>query len=272
MDKLISVIMGIYNVENTLREALDCILAQTYTNWEVVMCDDGSTDKTVEVATEYVSKYPDKFILIRNKTNQGLNVTLNNCLKEAKGEYIARMDGDDTCSETRFEEQVAILNNNPDVAVVSTDMLFFDESGVWGRTHVIENPEKMDYFHKNAFCHAAAMVRREAYVAVEGYTVDKRLLRVEDYHLWAKMYAKGYTGVNIPKPLYQMRDDHNAVKRRKFKYRINAAYARLCVCRLLELPFRYRIYCIKPVLKGLVPTFAYRFIHHRKHSVQESEK
>ncbi|MBQ7999660.1 MAG: glycosyltransferase [Ruminococcus sp.] len=256
--------MGIYNVEATLREALDCILAQTYTNWEVIMCDDGSADKTVEVAMEYVNKYPDKFVLIKNKTNQGLNITLNNCLSKAKGEYIARMDGDDTCSETRFAKQVEILDNNPDIAIVSTDMLFFDESGVWGRTHVKPRPEKQHYLIDNVFCHAAAMVRREAYMAVEGYTVDKRLLRVEDYHLWAKMYAKGYTGVNIQEPLYQMRDDHAAFKRRKFRFRVNEAYATLCACRLMEFPFYCRVYCLKPILKGLVPGFMYKYLHRRR--------
>lgn len=271
MSKLVSVIMGIYNVEKTLREALDCILAQTYTNWEVVMCDDGSRDKTVEIATEYVEKYPGKFVLVRNETNQGLNITLNNCLKVAKGDYIARMDGDDTCSPTRFEQQVEILDNNPDISIVSTDMLFFDESGVWGQTHVKANPEKMDFLRTNAFCHAAAMVRREAYMDVEGYTVDKRLLRVEDYHLWAKMYSKGYRGVNIQEPLYQMRDDHNAVKRRKFKYRLNAAYAHHEARKLLKLPFWYDIFGMKSVLKGLVPTFIYRFIHRKKHQPKDSK-
>lgn len=268
MEKLVSVIMGIYNVEATLREALDCMLNQTYTNWEVIMCDDGSRDKTVEIAMEYVEKYPGKFILIRNETNQGLNITLNNCLKEAKGEYIARMDGDDTCSETRFAEQVEILDNNPEIAIVSSDMVFFDESGVWGQTNVVEKPTKMDYFYVNPYCHAAAMVRREAYMAVEGYTVDKRLLRVEDYHLWVKMYAKGYNGVNIKKPLYQMRDDQNAIRRRKFRFRLNAAYATICACKLLELPFWYAFSAVKPILKGLVPTFIYKYIHKKKHKAQ----
>ena len=132
MNKKISVIMGIYNCENTLSEAIESILDQTYTNWELIMCDDGSSDRTMEIANEYLSKYPDEIVLMKNKKNRGLNYTLNKCLKKTKGDYIARMDGDDICSPDRFQKEVAVLNNNDDIYIVSSDMAFFDEKGVWG--------------------------------------------------------------------------------------------------------------------------------------------
>ena len=69
MSKKVSVIMGIYNCANTLEEALDCILNQSYTNWEVVMCDDCSSDNTAEIAEQYVKKYPGKFILLKNQAS-----------------------------------------------------------------------------------------------------------------------------------------------------------------------------------------------------------
>ncbi|MDE6243310.1 MAG: glycosyltransferase, partial [Muribaculaceae bacterium] len=71
----ISVIMGIYNCASTLAEALDSLLAQTYQEFKVIMCDDGSKDSTIEVASSYVSRYPENFILIRNERNMGLNYT-----------------------------------------------------------------------------------------------------------------------------------------------------------------------------------------------------
>lgn len=80
------------------------------------------------------------------------------------------------------------------------------------------------------------MVRREAYQAVDGYSIAKNLLRVEDYHLWVKMYAKGYRGVNIQETLYSMRDDRNAQSRRKFKYRLNEAYVKFYAVNVLGLP------------------------------------
>ena len=82
----VSVIMGIYNCERTLSEAINSILEQTYTNWELVMCDDGSTDGTYALAEQYREKYPEKIILLKNERNMKLSYTLNRCLEKASGE------------------------------------------------------------------------------------------------------------------------------------------------------------------------------------------
>lgn len=92
---LVSVIMGIYNCEKTLKEAIISIQNQSYENWELIVCDDGSSDNTYSIAEEYQRSNPEKVILIRNECNMGLNFTLNRCLELARGKYIARMDGDD---------------------------------------------------------------------------------------------------------------------------------------------------------------------------------
>lgn len=194
----------------------------------------------------------------------GLNQTLNNCLAIAQGEFIARMDGDDTCSPCRFEKEVRVLDAHPELAIVSSDMSFFDENGVWGQTHVILQPLSKDFLKRTCFCHAACMVRKEAYDAVNGYSLGKRLLRVEDYHLWIKMYAKGYRGYNIPEPLYQMRDDGNANARRKFKFRLNETYVKIQAIKMLHLPVWSYVYCVRPVLIGLLPDSFYNYLHHKK--------
>lgn len=116
--------MGIYNCASTLKEALESLLHQTYQNFEVIMCDDGSTDNTLQIAQQYVKEYPEKFILLKNGKNLGLNKTLNKCLYQAKGEYIARMDGDDISLPERFEKEVDMLDRNPQFALVSTPMIF----------------------------------------------------------------------------------------------------------------------------------------------------
>lgn len=261
---LVSVIMGIYNCEDTLAEALDCLVDQTYTNWEIILCDDGSVDNTAEVAQKYVDTYPGKIILLKNDKNLGLNETLNRCLNVAHGEFIARMDGDDLCSSDRFEKEVEALLNHPELSIVSTDMLFFDEQGTWGRTKAKEYPQPIDFMGPNPFCHAPCMVRKEAYDSVGGYSVSRKLLRVEDYHLWVKMYEKGYRGMNIQEPLYQMRDDEKATKRKKFKYRINAAYVIGYAIKHLNLPPYYYISCIRPILVGFLPGKLYSRLHHAK--------
>ena len=261
---LISVIMGIYNCAPTLPEAIESILNQTYQNFELIMCNDGSTDNTLEVAQEYKNKYPDKIVLIENEKNMGLNYTLNHCLEVAKGEYIARMDGDDLCDETRFEKELSFLLEHPEYAIVSTPMKYFDENGVFRTGTGGGEPDIKRIPRGTPFCHAPCMVRKESYDAVGGYSVEKKLLRVEDWHLWIKMYSKGFRGYMMDEPLYMMRDDQNAISRRKFKYRINES--RVCAIAVKELKlekWRY-VFCLRPIIVGLLPKPIYKFLHKRK--------
>ena len=187
MEKKVSIIMGIYNCSSTLSEAIDSIIAQTYTNWELIMCDDGSKDNTYDVALSYKEKYPNKIILIKNEKNLGLNKTLNRCLEYATGEYIARMDGDDVSVENRLFKEISFLENNPEYAIVSSPMIYFDENGEWGESKAIENPTNLDFVTGTPFCHAPCMVRTEAYKEVNGYSTDDRTLRAEDYNLWFRL-------------------------------------------------------------------------------------
>lgn len=264
--KKVSIIMGIYNCANTLADALDCIINQTYSNWEVIMCDDNSNDNTVEIAQKYVNLNPNKFIMLKNHRNYGLNYTLNKCLKIASGDYIARMDADDLCSKERLEKEVKILDENQEFAIVSTDMLFFDEKGVWGQTHVKKLPIEKNFIKGTPFCHAACMVRKEAYMAVNGYSISDKLLRVEDYHLWIKMYEKGFKGINIQECLYYMRDNRDAQKRKKFRYRLNESYVKKIAIKSLKLNKIYYIYCFLPIIIGLLPSKVYRMLHRKKNN------
>ena len=164
----------------------------------------------------------------------------------------------------RFEKETAILDSRKEISIVSTYLEYFDEGGVWGICKYKEYPQKKDFLRGSQFCHAASMVRKEAFDKVKGYTVDKRLLRVEDYHLWMKMYAAGYRGYNIQEPLYQMRDDKNAYNRRKFKYRINETYVKCQIIKAFNLPINSYIPALKPIVVGLLPTAAYNYMHKKR--------
>ena len=260
----VTVIMGIYNCAETLGDALDSLLSQTFTDWNLIMCDDGSIDDTYAVAEKYRMVHPERIRLIKNDRNMGLNHTLNRCLELADGEYIARQDGDDISLPERFEKEVRALDDHPEIAIVSTAMTHFDESGTWGQSHPIEFPQKNDFIKGTPFCHGPAMVRREAYLKVGGYTVNKKLLRVEDYDLWIRMYAAGYRGMNLPEPLYSMRDDRNAYSRRKFRYRLSEFKLRIRAAKILGHPFTAYIYAFRPVMVGLLPTPIYNFLHKKR--------
>ncbi len=255
--------MGVYNCANTLEEAVESILHQTYQNWELIMCDDGSKDSTYEIAKRFSKKY-DNILVFQNERNMGLNCTLNRCLEKAEGEYIARMDGDDICLPTRIEKEVAFLDQHEEYAIVSTNMIYFDQNGEWGKSRMMEYPQKKDLIRETPFCHAPCMVRREAYEDVQGYSVDKRLLRAEDYHLWFKMYSKGYKGYNLQEPLYKMRDDRDATKRRKYKYRVNEAYVKWLILKKFDFPFFDFIYVLRPLIVGLLPLQVYEYLHKKR--------
>ena len=254
--------MGIYNCASTLQEALDSLYAQTFQDFEIIMCDDGSVDDTYQVALRNQQEHPN-IVLLKNEKNLGLNQTLNNCLAVARGEYIARMDGDDRSLQTRFEQEVKFLDEHPEYAIVSGPMNYFDENGIFRRGKGRGEVKPKDFVKGSPFCHAPCMVRHEAYDAVGGYSVDEKLLRVEDYHLWFKMYAAGYKGYNLREPVYEMRDDRDAYKRRTWRARVNQA--RLCSkgYRMIGLPFYYQICVLRPIIVGLLPKFVYCFLHKR---------
>lgn len=265
MSNKISVIMGIYNCAATLPEAIDSILAQTYPDWELILCDDGSTDDTYGVAEAYQAKYPEKIVLLRHQENLGLNQTLNDCLAVATGEYIARMDGDDISLPERFAKELAVLEEEKNIAVVSCPMIYFDENGVWATGHdEVEYPQKETLVRGTIHCHAPCMIRADVLREVGGYSVDKRLLRVEDWHLWLKIYAAGYRGKNLAEPLYKMRDDRNAASRRKLRYRLNESYVSRLAVQELGLGKVNYVYSLRPILVGLLPKPLYMYLHQKK--------
>lgn len=260
MEYRVSIIMGIYNCENTLDEAIQSLLDQTNQQWKLIMCDDGSKDNTYKKAKSYAEQH-ENIILIQNDKNMGLNYTLNHCLEYVDTEYVARMDADDISLPIRLEKEINFLDGHHEYAIVSTPMIYFDENGDFrvgkGNGEVI----KSDFIKGTPFCHAPCMVRSEAYRKVRGYTVAEKLLRVEDYHLWYKMYLYGYRGYNLKEPLYKMRDDRDAKNRRKYKYRINEAYVKYLIVRDFNLSKINYIRVLKPLIVGLLPTFLYDLLH-----------
>lgn len=256
--------MGIYNCAETLPDAIDSILNQTYSNWQLIMCDDGSSDDTYSVAKDYQIKYPDKIKLIKNPHNMGLNATLNRCLECADGEYIARMDGDDISLPERLKKEITFLETHPEYDIVSTTMIYFDENGDFRIGRANGEPALADFAKGTPFCHAPCLVRKKAYDAVKGYAVSDNRLRVEDWDLWVRLYEHGFRGYNLDIPLYKMRDDRNAYSRRKFKFRLNESRISIYATKHLHLGFKSYLWCLRPIIVGLLPKPIYNYLHQRK--------
>lgn len=259
----ISVLMGIYNCATTLQEALDSLYAQTYQDFKIILCDDGSKDDTLAIAERNAKEHPSKVVVIKNDRNMGLNYTLNHCLEYADTEYCARMDGDDISLPDRFEKEIQFLDKHTEYAVVSAPMIYFDELGDfrWGRGNGEVGAK--DFVQGTPICHAPSMSRTSVIKSVGGYSVSQNLLRVEDYHLWFKVYAAGHKLYMLNECLYKMRDDRNAVARRNWLTRRNEAYVKHIGYKMIGLPWRYQIYTLVPILKYFAPKWLYSRLHRK---------
>lgn len=252
--KKVSVIMGIYNCEETLPQAIESIMNQTYESIELIMCDDGSTDNTYNVASKYQEQYPEKIKIIQHKTNLYLAASLNDCLNVADGYYIARMDGDDISVVNRIEKQVEFLEFHPDIQLVSTAMQMFNEHG---NANVLTRdafPDKYSLRNGTCFNHATILTYKYVYEELNGYTVAKRTQRAQDYDLWFRFFDKGYKGANLSEPLYLCREDMSAFKRRTFKSRYYNYKTMIFGYKLLRYPLHWYLTPIKELLKGFVPS------------------
>lgn len=196
----ISVIMSVYNGEKYLREAIESILNQTFTDFEFIIVNDGSTDGSLEI----IQSYDDKRIkIINNEKNIGLTKSLNKALKVARGEYIARQDADDVSLPNRFEKQIKYLEKHPEVALLGTSVYLIDEKGkIIGKRMALAKPTFKELCKGNRFSHGSVMFEKAVITELGGY--NELLRYVQDYELWLRI-AKSYEIRNLTQVLYKWR-------------------------------------------------------------------
>ena len=268
----VSVIMSVYNCALYLAEAIESILSQTFTDWELIICDDGSSDDSFSVAVRYAEQYPGKIRVIWLEKNSGQAVARNRCLALARGEYVATMDGDDTCDPERLKKELAFLMSHPEADFVGTGMNIFDENGVWGASIPKEKPEAEDFMKTMPFCAATCLFRREALEAVGGYREGDKYRRLEDADLFVRLYAHGYTGMNIREPLYDYREYRATIGRRSLRVRLKIAVYVGEIVKLLKLPAWMCLFGVRGLLVGLLPRGLYRALHHLKYRSENEKK
>jgi len=199
----ITVVMPVYNSEQTLAEAIDSICAQTFPDWELLALDDGSRDDSLEISR--VAAASDDRVKPIPLDHTGLAGTLIRGLELASGEFVARMDADDISLPDRFEKQVAFLRRNPEVAVVGGAAELFSDQGDLGRQ--MRHPCQPDAVaavleENNPLIHPSVMMRRAAVRDVGGYRLP--FPPSEDYDLWLRV-AERYRLANIPDVILRYR-------------------------------------------------------------------
>ncbi len=192
----VSVILPVHNGMPDLRQAVECILVQTFRDWDLIIIDDASTDST----PEYLASLRDPRIrILRNLTNLGIARSLNRGISESSGEYMARQDADDYSYPSRIEKQVSYLDAHPRVAVLAANF-YVVENGLPCRPaqRVFADLDiRFGLLFENVIAHTSVILRRSAVLAVGGYPEDCRL---EDYELWLRI-AEFAQFACLPEPL-----------------------------------------------------------------------
>lgn len=184
----ISVILPVYNASAFLKETIDSVLKQSFTNFEFIIINDGSTDNSQSI----IDSYGDSRIVKLQQNNQGLAATLNTALKIAKADIIARQDNDDISYFNRFELQFAFLKNNSNCALVGSAARIVNEKGIpTGRVHNhATDAITLRYLllFDNPFVHASVMFRKETVLNAGAYDTSKDYF--EDFRLWSVVSQK----------------------------------------------------------------------------------
>lgn len=268
LEPKVSILMGVYNCADTIKTSIDSIISQSYKNWELIICDDNSSDNTCEIVREFLKSYGEKIKLIINSKNLTLGPTLNHCLKYATGKYIARQDGDDYSHKNRLEIEVEYLENNKDIDLVSTNMISFSENGEEGLHSLYNNFEKpnlSDLLAKGApFAHATIMMRKEVIDKLNGYTNAWYGKQLEDYELWFRFLKEGYIGINLNENLYYVRENRDAFKRRSVKRRLRGIVLNFKIFKEANAPLKYYIKILRDIIAIFIPSAIFEVYYKRK--------
>jgi glycosyltransferase EpsE len=265
LEPLVSVIVAAYNAEKHLEECLISLTRQSYANMEILVCNDCSSDHTLEILSRYAEK-DQRIRVLSNPVNLQAAASRNRCIGQSRGRYVMIQDSDDVCEQNRVERLCDSFSKDETVQFVSSGYYLFDGEGIY-KTIVpsIGVPQKEDFLFSLPFCHAATMFRADCLKKVGGYRVSKETRRGQDYDLFMRLYAAGYRGKNIDDILYGYRVDQDAVSRRKFRYRLDECRIRYRGFKELGLLPKGFPYVLKPI-----PAYLLQLFQNRRRLKQES--
>ena len=221
----VSVLMSVFNGERFLKRAVESILGQTFTDFEFLILDDGSTDTTWEILGKYTEK-DTRIVLIRNEQNIGLTRSLNKGLRLAQGEYLARQDADDISQAQRLELQVKFLDAHPEVGVVGSALEIIDENG---KVLAQRKPAKVDaelrlemLIKNSSLLHTSILARTSLLKELGGYNENIRF--AQDYDLWWRVSRKANLA-NLSEILVKWRESPGRISQARRQEQLECMFA-----------------------------------------------
>jgi cellulose synthase/poly-beta-1,6-N-acetylglucosamine synthase-like glycosyltransferase len=208
---LVTVLLPVYNGAADLEKAVASILEQSYSDFELLIINDGSKDDSAQI----LNRMNDARIRIVHQENIGLAATLNRGIELARGRYIARQDQDDLSRPIRLEMQLAYMEANPDCGLLGTAAEIWVADAPTERAHDHPTEHGVLYFDllfNNPFVHSSVMLRRDAVLDVGGYSTDRSRQPPEDYELWSRM-ARRFRVANLPERLLVYREVPQSMSR-----------------------------------------------------------
>lgn len=262
MTPKISVLMSVFNGQPYLKEAVTSILEQSFFNFEFIVIDDASRDKSLMVLKSFNDS---RIRIIKNTRRLGLTKSLNRGLSQTNGEFVARMDADDISCKNRLKIQVSHLTKNPEIAFCGSWASLIDQSGkkIGEKRHPLEYQEiKKAILRYSPFVHPSVMIRKKILEKVGFYSSD--LNGAEDYDLFLRIVSR-YQAVNLPHFLLKYRINPQGVSYRQYKKTEKQALkARWKAITQYGYPVWQLIYLVKPVISFLIPEFLKRYFY-RQH-------
>lgn len=208
---LVSVVIPVYNMEEFLEETLDSVLSSDYPNFEVIVMDDGSKDRSLEIAESYKSRYEN--VRVYTQANSGVATARNHAISKAGGVYILPVDADNRISKELIHSAVDILESDPEVKVVCPRAEFFgDRSGEW-----VLPPFSLSLLARKNMMDTCAVYRKSEWERIGGYCAE--IVAREDWEFWISMLKDGGKVVKLPETglFYRVREQSKRVTDRLLK-------------------------------------------------------
>ena len=215
---MVTIGLPFYNAEKYLALAIESVLQQTYTNWELLLLDDGSTDNSLCIAQSYAQK-DSRIKVISDGKNKNLATRLNELPSLAQGLYLARMDADDIMHSARIERQLAVLKAHPEIDVLGTNAYIINDENAVTSTRYPLTP-KNTLTRVKSFIHPTIIAKKQWFLE---NPYDTKALRMEDAELWYRTHSK-YHFVRLNEPLLFYREVGNSYYKKYFLAQQSKAY------------------------------------------------